>query len=74
MIMKLLINLLLLLKLKKCISKLKRGKSAGPDLIINEIIKYRGSITCKVITKLFNFILDTGQYPEEWRKSYSFSI
>ena len=37
----------------------------------NEIIKFSSSITCKAITKLFNLILETGQYPKQWRKSYT---
>jgi hypothetical protein len=48
---------------------LKIGKSAGPDQISNEIIKYSGIVTCKAITKLFNLILDSGKYPSNWRKS-----
>jgi hypothetical protein len=58
-------------KITKCINKLRIGKSAGPDLIGNEIIKFSSSITCKAITKLFNLILETGQYPKQWRKSYT---
>ena len=56
-------------EIKKYINKLKIGKSAGPDLIGNEIIKFSRSITCKAITKLFNLILE--QYPKQWRKSYT---
>jgi hypothetical protein len=58
-------------EIKKCINKLKIGKSAGPDLIGNEIIKFSSSTTCKAITKLFNLILETGQYPKQWGKSYT---
>ena len=61
-------------EIKKCINKLKIGKSAGPDLIGNEIIKFSSSITCKAITKLVNLILETGQYPKQWRKSYALLI
>jgi len=49
---------------------LKTGKSAGLDLISNEIIKFSGICTCKSITKLFNLILDSGKYPSNWRKSF----
>lgn len=61
-------------EIKTCIKKLKLGKSAGPDLISNEIIKYSSTVTCKSITKLFNLILDTGNYPNEWRKSFTVVI
>ena len=49
---------------------MKTGKSAGPYLISNEIIKFSGICTCKSITKLFNLILDSGKYPSNWRKSF----
>ena len=48
-------------EVNRCIKKLKTGKSAGPDLISNEIIKFSGICTCKSITKLFNLILDSGK-------------
>ena len=54
----------------KCIRRLKTGKSTGPDLISNEIIKFSSAVTCKAITKLFNLILDSGKYPSSWRKSF----
>ena len=57
-------------EVNKCIKKLNTGKSAGPDKISNEIIKYSGIVTCKAIVKLFNLILDSGKYPSNWRKSF----
>ena len=57
-------------EINKCIKKLKTGKSTGPDLISNEIIKYSSMVTCKAITKLFNLILDSGKYPSNWRKLF----
>ena len=57
-------------ELNKCVKKLKTGKSAGPDKISNEIIKYSGIVTCKAIVKLFNLIMDSGKYPTSWRKSF----
>ena len=38
-------------EVNRCIKKLKTGKSAWPDLISNEIIKFSGICTCKSITK-----------------------
>ena len=46
------------------------GKSTGPDLISNEVLKYSSIVTCNSITKLFNLILESGNYPTSWRKSY----
>ena len=57
-------------EVNKCIKKLNTGKSAGPDKISNEIIKYSGIVTCKAIVKLFNLIMDSGKYPSNWRKSF----
>ena len=54
----------------KCIRRLKTGKSTGPDLISNEIIKFSSAVTCKAIKKPFNLILDSGKYPSSWRKSF----
>ena len=57
-------------EIKKCIEKLKLGKSAGPDRISNEIIKYSSIVTSKSIVKLFNLILESGNYPTKWRNSF----
>ena len=61
-------------EINKCIHKLKLGKSTGPDCISNEIIKYSSILTCKSLTKLFNLILDSGKYPNSWRKSFTILI
>ena len=53
-------------EINKCVKKLKTGKSAGPDQITNEIIKFSGVATNKAITKLFNLVLDSGLYPDNW--------
>ena len=47
------------------------GKSAGPDRIVNEVIKYSSYVTCKSITKLFDLILETCKYQIQCRKSYT---
>ena len=44
---------------------LKLGKSSGPDLISNQIIKYSCAIMSRSLTRLFNLILDVGKYPED---------
>ena len=55
-------------------TKLKLGKSSGPDLIYNEIIKYSCAIMSRSLTGLFNLILDVGKYPEDWRKAFLIHI
>jgi hypothetical protein len=50
----------------KCI---KSGKSAGPDLVTNEMIKFGGNTLHLAVIHLFNIILKSGQYPESWKCS-----
>ena len=53
-------------EIMKCINKLKNNKSPGSDMIINEYIKCTKELMCPVYVKLFNKILDTGDFPSEW--------
>ncbi len=48
------------------IKKLKLGKAAGIDLIMNEFLKAGSNVLAKPITKLFNHILSSHSYPEQW--------
>ena len=48
------------------INKLKNGKAAGYDSIANEYIKHTKDIFLPVYEILFNTILDTGNFPEQW--------
>jgi hypothetical protein len=57
-------------EIMKCIKHLKNKKAAGLDGILNEMIRYSQSVLLPVYTKLFNDILRTGFYPEEWRATY----
>jgi hypothetical protein len=57
-------------EIKSVLKMLKKEKSSGPDDIINEIFKNSSDATIKALAKLFNLILKTGQYPEQWNKSY----
>ena len=61
-------------EIKQMHKKLKVGKSTDPDLISNEILTQSNLITNKAITKLFNLILETGKYPDNWRKSFTILI
>ena len=45
---------------------LKNGKSGGPDLLINEFIKYGINSLLHYFHVLFNKILDTGYFPDSW--------
>ncbi len=49
-----------------CIDKLKNSKSPGNDMILNEYIKYTKDLLSPLYVKLFNKILDSGNFPSEW--------
>lgn len=53
-------------EIMKCIRKLKNKKSAGVDYVLNEYIKTTKDVLCPLYEKLFNKILDTGVFPNEW--------
>ena len=57
-------------EVSRCIKKLKNNKSAGLDGISNEMIKYSQHIMLPVLTKLFNMILVSKQYPKQWCDGY----
>jgi hypothetical protein len=52
------------------INKLKRGKSCGPDGILNEMLKAGASSLLPILEKIFNQILTSGNYPDAWRSSF----
>jgi hypothetical protein len=53
-------------EITKAINKLHRGKSAGLDLITNEMFKCASDLLIKPIEYVFNTALKTGIYPETW--------
>ena len=61
-------------EISKCIKVLKNKKSPGLDGILNEMIRYSQSALLPVLTKIFNNILGTGNYPDTWRTAYIIPI
>ena len=51
------------------ISSLKPGKSVGMDSISNDILKAVTNILAKPLCRLFNKILQCGNFPNSWGKS-----
>jgi len=61
-------------EVQRTIKHLKNGKSSGYDLIKNEMIKYGHNVLIKPITKLFNLVLNSQYFPQEWSKGRIISI
>ena len=49
-----------------CMKKIKNKKTPGYDQITNEMIKCTNKEGVKLITKLFNKLLQSGLFPSEW--------
>lgn len=52
------------------VKDLKNNKAAGLDGIKNEMLKYSISYTMPCLHKLFNMILSSGCYPQDWKSGY----
>ena len=61
-------------EIKTAIRKLKNNKASGSDLISNEMLKLGTSQLTPLIQKLFNQLIDSGQFPKEWNKTYQVPI
>ena len=53
----------------KGIKRLKKNKAPGPDGIPNEIIKAGQYELATILTKIFNVIMLSGQFPDSWATS-----
>ena len=56
-------------EVRKGLSKLKINKAEGVDSISNEMLKYGSSVITLPLVKLFNYILNSTDYPETWNIS-----
>ena len=56
-------------EVQSVLNKAKCGKSAGPDLVTNEMLKFGGNTLHVAIVHLFNIIIKCGEYPEKWKTS-----
>ena len=64
----------LLIVLSQTIMKLKKGKAAGEDSTINEILKIGEFYLAEPITKLLNLIFSSGNYPSNWSRNLLVAI
>ena len=53
-------------EVNSAIKQLKRNKASGSDLLINELFMYSQNEFTSYITKLFNFVFDSGIFPSNW--------
>ena len=56
-------------EVRKAIRRLKSGKAAGADQVINEFLKSTERVILPFLVKLCNAIFNQGIFPEEWTKS-----
>jgi exonuclease III len=62
-------NVISLEEVKESVTKLKTGKSAGPDQIVSEMLKCANPAVIQFLTIFFNYLYDNGLFPLEWSKS-----
>ena len=55
------------------VALLKKGKSAGVDNIPAELVKAGGETMIDVLTKIYNRIWRTGEWPTPWTQSLIFT-
>ena len=54
------------LEVSNTIKNLKGNKAHYQDFISNEMLKYAGDIILEPLAKLFNSVICSGHYPDEW--------
>ena len=62
------------IEVQKAVKRLKAGKSAGEDKVINEILKILESSLLLPITKLVNPILDSEKYSSLWCRNLRITL
>ena len=63
-----------LLEIKTAVKQLKNGKSAGPDLLLNDFFKNGTETLLNYVHKLFNKIFEIGYFPEKWSDGFIIPI
>ena len=55
-----------LIELEHALKQLKTGKAPGTDCIIPELLIHAKDILLPYILHIFQYIFDTGEYPDQW--------
>ena len=61
-------------EIKKGVSQLRNGASAGPDLFLNEFLKKGTNGLLSYIHDLFNKLYEIGYFPESWTEGHIIPI
>ena len=61
-------------EVKEAIRRLPQGKATGHDDLPAELIKMDSDIIAKVFCTLCNKVIETGEWPEDWRRSVFITI
>ena len=61
-------------EVREAIRRLPCGKAAGYDDLPAELIKLDSDVIERVFYKLCNLIVDTGEWPNDWRRSVFVTI
>ena len=56
-------------EVQKAVERTKKGKAPGEDQLTADILKLGGQATIKILTKLFNKIMELEQVPTQWNES-----
>lgn len=57
-------------EIKTAFKSEKWEKSLSTDVIANEMLKHGGYLMLNSLGKLFNFILNSGTFPQSWNEGY----
>src|SRR5215469_10115689 len=60
---------IMLKELEGAIKKLKKGKAAGSDEIMGEMIKAGGGVLCNWLVRLMNVCWERGRVPKDWQEA-----
>lgn len=58
----------------RVLKTVKNGKAAGPGGITMELIKYGGPSIIRILTRLFNQVIEGDPIPTDWKMSYISAI
>ena len=57
-------------EIRKGLKQLKNGASAGPDLMLNEFLKYGTNDLLSYLQTLYNKMFEIGYFPACWSEGY----